>query len=226
MLRSLVLGAGLILVLGVQGALAFTLTPMRTLLTLPSDMGGETILLRNPRKDDLPVVFEVFERKVNEDGSEESIPADDAFVVFPPQAVVPAGKTQAVRIQWVGGALSQSRSFHLYAREMPVNLEGEKKNGITTLFRVGAAINLTSKGFASKAELVHYKPEQDGVIVSIGNLGNEFIYVNELGLKFGGKEIEGKELSEAAGKTLIPPGVIRTFKIPSVQGAPELIVKN
>lgn len=228
MLRNLFgLGIGLLIfTLGAQDTLAFTLTPMRSELTLPADMGGITLRLNNPRKADLPVVFEIFERKVNEDGSEESIPADDAFVVFPPQAVVPAGKTQAVRVQWVGGALSESRSFHLFARELPVNLNGRPQSGVKTVLRVGAAINLTSRGFASKPELVHYRPERDGVLVSIGNLGNEFIYVSELGLKFGSEEIGGADLADAAGRTLIPPGVIRTFKVGSVQGIPELIVKK
>ncbi|WP_237068628.1 fimbrial biogenesis chaperone [Microbulbifer guangxiensis] len=203
-------------------ASAFTLEPTVTVLELPADVGGETLLLRNPRNVDLPVMFEVMERKINEDGSEEATPADDEFVVFPPQAVVRAGKTQAVRIQWVGGDLSQSRSFTLYASELPLSLNGEQKSGVTTVFRMGASIHVTSKGFVSQPKLVRYRPEKDGVVVSIGNDGNEFIYVDMLRLKFGNDEVGGFELANIAGRTLITPGAVRTFKVGGVQGAPKL----
>ena len=212
----------LIFTLSAQSAFAFTLTPMRNVLTLPADMGGQTLRLRNSRKAELPVVFEIFERKVNEDGSEETLPADDNFVIFPPQAVVAAGKTQAVRVQWVGGALSQSRSFVLFARELPLNLNGPEKTGVKTVLRVGATIHVTGRGFKSKPELVNYRPDREGVVVSVANRGNEYLYINDLGLKFGSQEVGGSDLASAAGRTLLPPGVIRTFTVGGVHGTPEL----
>lgn len=224
-LRQLCLGL-LVFSLHVQYALCFTLTPMRSVLTLPADIGGETLRLRNPRKTDLPVIFEIFERKVHEDGSEETVPAEDNFVIFPPQAVVPAGKTQALRVQWVGGALSQSRSFILFARELPLSLNGQEKAGINTILRVGAAIHVTGSGFSSKPELVSYRPANEGVVVSVANRGNEYLYINELGLKFENREVGGSDLGSAAGRTLLPPGVIRTFTIGGVRGTPELKFKK
>ncbi|WP_295802089.1 fimbria/pilus periplasmic chaperone [uncultured Microbulbifer sp.] len=228
MLRNLLslLAGFLLFTFSTQYAFGFTWVPMRTVLTLPADLGGDTLRLRNPRKTDLPVVFEIFERKVNEDGSEETIPADDDFVVFPPQAVVPAGKTQAVRVQWVGGALSQSRSFVLFARELPLNLTGRDQSGVKTVLRVGATIHVTGRGFTSKPELVHYRPDRSGVMVSIANRGNEFIYISDLGLVFGDAEIEGPDLASAAGRTLLPPGVIRTFTVGGVRGTPELKLES
>ncbi|HEY8568324.1 fimbrial biogenesis chaperone [Microbulbifer sp.] len=216
----------LIFTLSAQYTFGFTLTPMRSVLTLPADMGGETLRLHNPRKSDLPVIFEIVERKVNEDGSEETLPADDNFVIFPPQAVVSAGKTQAVRVQWVGGALSQSRSFILFARELPLSLSGQEKTGVKTVLRVGATIHVTGRGFISKPELVSYRPGRDGVVVSVANRGTEYLYINDLGLKFENQEIGGSALANAAGRTLLPPGVIRTFTVGGVHGTPELQFKK
>lgn len=216
----------LFLALSGQSAFSFTLEPTVTILRLPTDIGGETLVLRNPRQVDLPVVFEIFERKINEDGSEETEPADGDFVIFPPQAVVPAGKTQAVRVQWVGGALSESRSFTLYAAELPLNLTGDTVSGVQTILRMGASIHVTNRGFVSKPELIRYRPERDGVVVSISNSGNEFIYIDMLRLKFDREEIGDFDLANAAGRTLITPGATRTFKVDGVQGTPELIYKN
>ncbi|SHF76876.1 Pili and flagellar-assembly chaperone, PapD N-terminal domain [Microbulbifer donghaiensis] len=209
-------------------AFSFTFNPSLTVLRLPTDIGGATLVLKNPRDVDLPVVFEMVERQITEDGAELTEPADNDFVIFPPQAVVPAGKSQAVRIQWVGGMLSQSRSFTLFATEVPVNLNPGSKTGpaIKTVLRIGSSVHVTSRGFAPKPELVGYRPRQDGVVVSIGNSGNEFIYIDKLAMKFGGEKIGGIDLANAARRTLIPPGAIRTFKVNSVQGAPELIFNN
>ncbi|WOX07116.1 fimbrial biogenesis chaperone [Microbulbifer pacificus] len=218
--------APLIFILSAQYALGFTLTPMRSVLTLPTDVGGKTLILNNPRKSDLPVVFEIFERKVNEDGSEEAVPVDESFVIFPPQAVVPARKKQAVRVQWVGGALSQSRSFILFARELPLSLSGQEQSGIKTVLRVGATIHVTGRGFTSKPELVSYHPEKEGVVISVANRGNEYVYINDLGFKFGNQNVGGSDLASAAGRTLLPPGVIRTFTVGGVRGTPELKFKK
>lgn len=213
----------LLFTLFVQSAQAFTLDPTVTVLRLPGDLTGETLILRNPRNVDLPVVFEIFERQINEDGSEVTTPADDNFVIFPPQAVVPAGKTQALRIQWVGGALAESRSFTLYAKELPLSLSGIRESGVQTILRIGASIHVTNEGFVSRPELASYKPVRDGVVVSITNSGNEFIYIDMLRMKFGRNEIGQLDLANAAGRTLITPGATRTFKVGGVQGAPQLI---
>src|SRR6516225_4813795 len=51
-----------------------------------------------------PMPVEVLLKKLEiaEDGRTTESPASDDFLVFPPQAVVPAGATQSFRIQWVG----------------------------------------------------------------------------------------------------------------------------
>ena len=228
MLRTMFgLAAGLLLLaLFAQSALSFTLEPTVTVLRLPADITGQTLVLKNPRNVALPVVFEIFERKINEDGSEVTAPADDDFVIFPPQAVVPAGKAQAVRVQWVGGTLSQSRSFTLYASEQPLNLSGQAQSGVQTILRMGASIHVTNQGFMPTPKLIHYRPEPDGVVVSIQNNGNEFLYIDMLKLKFGRKEVGAFKLANAAGRTLITPGATRTFKVGDVQGVPELVFEQ
>lgn len=216
----------LLLVLCASEALAFSLQPTVTVLRLPADIDGETLILRNPRNVDLPVVFEILERTINEDGSEQTAPADEEFVIFPPQAVVRAGETQAVRIQWVGNALTKSRSFVLFASEQPVDLTGQARSGVQTIFRIGASIHVTKQGFLSNPKLVSYRPERDGIIVSIENSGKEFIYMDMLNIKFGEDEVGGIDLANTAGRTLITPGATRTFKVEGVKGIPKLTLKK
>ena len=114
-------------------AQAFDVNPVVSVIELPGDGAGITLTLRNSRGESLPVSFEIVERSVNEDGTENTRPADDLFVIFPPQAVVAPGKSQAIRVQWIGAPPSTSRSFTLFAAEEAVDLTERKGASVQTV---------------------------------------------------------------------------------------------
>lgn len=204
-------------------ASAFSLDPTVTEIELPSEGGGQTIFLENPREVDIPVVFEIYEREISESGEEHRTAADESFLIFPPQATVGAGQRQAVRIQWVGDPFDQSRSFTLYARELPVELSGEQ-SGLRTLMRMGASVHVTQNSFSASPRLKSSTPVDGGVSVSLYNDGNEYIYIDDLSLQFGDQKVEGVSLAIAAGRTLLLPGATRTFMVPDVAGIPSVSI--
>jgi P pilus assembly chaperone PapD len=195
--------------------------PTINVINLPRDAGGIRIAVRNPRNLQLPVSFEIFERKVNPDGTEEQKPADDLFTIFPAQAVIPPGRTQAVRIQWVGGATDKSRSFTFYSAEVPVNLDGQQ-SGVQRILRIGASVHVAHTNAKPQPILEASAPEADGVKVTVRNDGQRFLYVDSLALTFGDKTVAGTALADMAGRTLIPPGAKREFVVKGVSGQPSL----
>lgn len=202
-------------------ASAMDVQPTINVINLPRDSGGIRIAVRNPRNVQLPVTFEIFERKVNPDGTEEQKPADDLFTIFPAQAAIPPGKTQAVRVQWVGGATDKSRSFTLYSAELPVNLEGAS-SGVQRILRVGASIHVAPANTKPEPVLEASAPDKDGVKVTVRNGGSRFLYIDNLALTFGDKTVAGTALADMAGRTLIPPGAKREFVVRGVSGQPNL----
>lgn len=203
-------------------AAAFDVNPVVSVIELPGDGAGITVTLRNPRQEALPVSLEIVERTVNEDGTETTAPADDLFVIFPPQAVVPAGKSQAIRVQWLGPPPDLSRSFTLFAAEEPVDLSQRKGTSVQTVFRIGASVHVAGRNSASKPVLLASAPDEKGVKVTLGNDGNRYFYVDEVTLSFGDKKISGFELGGYAVRTLVPPGGRRSFVVPEVSGTPKL----
>jgi len=203
-------------------ASAYTLEPIVTVMELPSGSSGETIVVRNPREFPLAVTFEIVERAVHEDGTETHTPAEDLFLIFPPQAVVPAGSTQALRIQWVGPGITASRSFTLYGIEAPVDLAADDGSGIRTILKIGASVHVTQTGLRPSPVLTAASKTKTGMKVSIANEGTRYIYVDDIVLTFGNKTISGQDLGNAAVRTLIPPGSTRTFEVPDVTGTPTL----
>ena len=201
---------------------AFDVVPGVSVIELPANRSGVTITIRNPRATELPVTAEVMERFVEEDGSERHEPADDLFVVFPPQAVIPPGKTQAIRVQWLGEPPAKSRSFHLYASEVPVALEAGDASVLQRVLRVGVSVHVAGAESQPGPVVAASVPGDGNVLVTLANEGERFFYIDSVGLDFGRKHVTGADLAKAAGRTLVPPGARRTFTVEGVTGTPVL----
>lgn len=214
----------LVLLFGCAPLRAFDVNPVVSVIELPGKAAGITVTLRNPRPTDLPVEFEIVERTVAEDGTETTTPADDAFTLFPPQAIVGPGKSQAIRVQWLGPPPATSRSFTLYAAEQAVDLTGVTQTTVQTIFRIGASVHVTGRDARPAPVLVAAAPEGDGVKVTVANEGQRYFYIDDLALAFADKTIAGIDLGNLASRTLVPPGARRSFVVPGVSGTPKMTV--
>lgn len=203
-------------------AAAMDVQPTVNVINLPRDTAGIRIAVNNPRNVALPVTFEIVERKVNLDGTEVQTPADSLFTIFPAQAAIPPGKTQAVRVQWVGGKIDKSRSFTLYSSEVPVDLTQTNGSGVQRILRIGASVHVAHANSTAQPVLESAVPDKDGVKVTVRNDGDRFIYVDSLSLAFPEKTVAGTELADMAARTLIPPGAKRAFAVRGVSGQPTL----
>lgn len=203
---------------------AQSVTPTVSVIELPRNRGGVTLGVFNPRDENLPVVFEIVERAVMEDGSEQRTPADNSFLIFPPQAIIPPNGRQSVRVQWLEQPPSPSRSFTFYAAEQPVALDADQ-SGVTTLFKIGASVHVVQQNADPKPVLRSAQPVAGGYEVTLGNDGDRFYYVNDVGLRFGRKTYAGVELADIAGRTLVPPGRVRTFVVPEETASPRLVLR-
>ena len=70
---------------------AYEVSPMRIFLQPSRGQSSATIAVNNICTDSLPIEVKVLRRLVNPDGSQTFQPADDKFVIFPPQAQIAAG---------------------------------------------------------------------------------------------------------------------------------------
>ncbi|QHL90518.1 fimbria/pilus periplasmic chaperone [Sphingomonas changnyeongensis] len=207
-------------------ALAFDVVPTVTVMELPRDIRGATIVVSNPRTVPLPISVEIVEREVNEDGTEKQTPADELFRIFPAQAIIEPGKRQTIRVIWQGPALQKSRSFTLYAGEVPVDVTSGTASGVQRILRIGASVHVAPGGTTAAPRVAQAVPEGNGVRVTLANDGSRFIYMNDISLAFAGKTIPGPELARIAERTLLTPGSRRSFVIPDVAGTPELRVAD
>lgn len=93
-------------------------------------------------------------------------PADENFLVFPPQGLVGVGGRQVVRVQWVGKPdLDVSEAYYLWVKQLPVATTPETTEGagavqVTVLYTMKSLIVVAPNGAQPNVSVVSVKPAQ------------------------------------------------------------------
>lgn len=118
--------AGLV---AVSSAEAMRVSPMVAELTTTGAGSTARIEVGNIGNAALPFETVITEVDMTGDVITEK-PADEEFLVFPPQGLVPTNGRQVVRVQWVGAPdLDASRAFYLSVRQLPVEVTPSGEGG-------------------------------------------------------------------------------------------------
>ncbi|ABI78322.1 putative fimbrial assembly protein [Hyphomonas neptunium ATCC 15444] len=196
------LGALFLVSLALAGeALAFRLSPMRYILAPAGTDAEITLRLENTYPVDLPIEVEVFRRTITEDGKEVREPADDDFLVFPPQSLVPAGQEQAFRVRYVGPpSLDVMESYVVMFRQLPIRNRAEGNSGIDVMMALGTAAYVSPPGATANLSLgVEALPDNpDQIDIWVTNSGNAYGYVDQFHIRL---------QTEEGASAVIPPSV-------------------
>lgn len=145
--KSLMLAlAAATLVAGANPAEAARVTPMTVEMT-PAGRGSTArIEVTNSEDRNLPVELRMYRGEVSEAGELTLTPADDKFVVFPPQVVIAPNAQQVFRIQYLPGeALTRSEIYYAAVSQIPVELDSTVSR-IQVVMRFNVLINVVPDG--------------------------------------------------------------------------------
>ena len=179
------------------------------------------IRVSNPSDVVQSVEVYIHERQIDGKGAQTRIPADDDFIVFPPQAAIKAGSTQVFRIQPISPDLSKSRSYFVTMRQVPVDYDPADGDAarLRVVFAFDAAVHVIPDG--AESEVVardarmgttsirrstgEYRLDEDtgeqievmedvtipAAVVTVENLGNKFEYAQNLDFDLSGTAPDG-----------------------------------
>lgn len=172
--ENFVLGGLSIMNIGgaLAGLLAAAMVVSAPSVRAQSSVGVEPLLLevapnqaasmRMRNSSDKPVTVEVavFERLIDENGVQTRRPADDDFLILPPQAVVPGKSLQVFRLQSVTPPESKSRSYFVSIRQVPVQLPALEGGGarVQLLFAFDSAVHVVPRNTKAEPVFVSAKP--------------------------------------------------------------------
>jgi len=208
-----------IIFLDISAAHAFRVTPMIADLRPSGGDATTTVRIENTGPKDLPIEVIVERRVIKEDGSETRAPADDDFLVFPPQAVIPPGKTQALRIQYIGDPnIQNSRGYLVTVAQVPVSFE-EEQSGIQFAFQFGVSINVVPEQAQPDVQIMSYTPAEGGISLLLKNEGTAYTRLSYGKWTFTAPSgqthvLEGEALKEAIQQPLIQPQTTRNIILP------------
>lgn len=202
------------------------------------------IEVQNINPGNLPFETRIYQMIVNEDGAISETPADDRFIVFPPQGVLSAGGRQIVRLQWVGAPdVPASEAYYVSVNQLPVELEPGPEDAaaaqVQILYHMRALAVVAPPGAKPNVEVAQARsvmlqlPPKEGeaealppvnvVEVTLRNTGRRHAMMSYFNWQLEGTDPEGKwlrvdvsadELNRAVGSGYVPALGQRTFYLP------------
>lgn len=157
--------AAAVVVVAAGAAWAMRVSPMVSELTTTGAGSAARIEVGNVGSAALPFETRITRMDVDADGNIVETDADEDFLVFPPQGVVPVRGRQVVRVQWVGdSSIDTSRAYYLWVRQLPVATDPDAtpEDGgavkVTVLYTMKSLIVVAPPGAEPKVEVVSVKP--------------------------------------------------------------------
>jgi fimbrial chaperone protein len=202
----------------VPAAHAARVTPMSIELEPQGTRSTSRIEVVNNEDRQLPMEVRMYRGVIAENGELTLEPADDKFMVFPPQTLIaPQGK-QVFRIQYLpDGPMTQSEVFYAGVSQIPVQLPAEESR-IQVVMRFNVLVNVVPDGttpdpvvakvtpVSREVELGpdEKKPEEkdvrktrveNGLEVRIENKGTRYFPAGRSGWALSGTDSSGKAYS-------------------------------
>lgn len=171
-------------------------------------------------------------------------PADEQFLVFPPQSLIEANSQQVFRIQYVGEeALDVSQIYYLAIRQVPVAFD-EGQNQVQVVVNYNVLVNVVPDGtrpqpavrqaqYIERPKQAEGSADSDapaavsaterGLLVDLGNDGSRYFFAGRADWTINAQtaagepyelKLAGREVSQYTGVGVIGPGKTRQFFIP------------
>ena len=229
----------------ITAAFAMRVSPMVVEMSSRGSDAVSRIEVQNVNPSNLAFETRIYRMTFDDTGKIVETPADDMFLVFPPQGVLPPGGRQVVRLQWVGAAEPPtSEAFYVSFNQLPVALEPAKTDTVAAqvqvVYHLKALVVVAPPGAKPNVEAVAVRPitfQPDpsqagtqlppgpGVEITLKNTGRRHAMMSAFGWRLEGTGTDGKplridisteELNRAVGTGYVPALGERTFRIPVV----------
>lgn len=224
-----------------QPAHAARVTPM--VAEMEPSGTGSTIRIQVTNDEDRQVPFEITMHRgmISETGEVILEPADDRFVVFPPQTVLEPRSQQVFRIQHIPDPdITQSEVYYASISQLPVALAPDDSR-IQMLMRFNVLINVVPSNTSASPTVEWVRATQravpvpegqedaappaplDGIEVRISNSGTRYFGAGQTNWTISGTAEDGSsfsqrfsdsEVRETTGLGIVEPGKARIFFIP------------
>ncbi|MBQ4837957.1 fimbrial biogenesis chaperone [Pseudoalteromonas luteoviolacea] len=189
-------------------AMAYQVQPMIVDLAAHGNKSLVTYRLQNPSENTLPIEIEVYKRTFDENQQEILVPAEDDFIVLPPQVEVKAKSYQVFRAKYLGSPeLKETHSYRIVFKQLPLPDEDDK-SGVKMVFNFATLVFVSPDGIKAQQQSEIRCEKTDDCKLTIANKGNRVLDLSHFDYHFhqGETVISWAQLQSITSGRFIMPG--------------------
>lgn len=198
--------------------------PMRFELQPSGNEAQTSLKVTNTRS--FPITIEAIPSVLTVDvnGEETLAPAEDDFLIFPPQTVIEPGKTQIIRVRYIGGeTLDTSRAYRIGINQLPVDMREDAATGVSVTVNFATLVNVVPNGTKSDLSVSELAATEDGRWrMLVTNNGTRYARMPDVDIRFAqGDRVSDFNSGATQGwfsKNLVLPGEQLYVTIPAQEG--------
>ena len=144
-------------------AQAMRVSPMVAEMTTGGTAAVARIQVQNLNPGLLSFETRITRIEFDDQGNIKEYPADEDFLVFPPQGQLGPSARQVIRLQWVGPAdMPASRGYYLSVNQLPIQMSADSGGtpgaNVQVVYHMKALITVAPPKAEPKVEAVSVKP--------------------------------------------------------------------
>jgi fimbrial chaperone protein len=224
LVRNILVSVGLLLgTMLAPSAHAMSVSPIHVEMTSVGSAGRAQITVSNESANALPVETGIGRLILTEDGTNKSTAANDEFLIFPPQAIIPPGGAQVFRVQWVGDPqIKESQSYMMTVSQVPIKLPANQ-SAVQVVMSFGVMINVAPPQGRSDLQVAGAGTAIDKTgkrhpTVTIANNSHVHGLLQDSVLRVSAgtwsKTYQPNDIAQRVGIGLVQPGKRRKFVLP------------
>ncbi len=217
---------------------AARVTPMIVELEPTGGRSVARIELSNPGQNDFPVEVQMYRGAITEEGELQLTPADEEFLLFPAQIVIPSASQQVFRVQYIGEPeLAKSEVFYMKIKQIPLPIPANQSK-VQVVVNFNVLINVVPDGVSPEPFVESIQSAEregvPGIEVRVSNQGTRFFLAGTLPWEISGVTQSGEtfeerrtpdEMASAIGVGVVAPDRARIFFVPLEQPLVEESIK-
>ncbi len=225
-LSLLMSGLFVLTIISLPSAYAQRVQPMVFELEPVGSNSATSMRIENTKSVPMTLEFVVSKILLDEYGNETNLEADDDFLIFPPQALIKPGKTQIVKVKYVGEPdLEKSIAYRVSVKQLPVTLKDSNSTGVAMLVNFNTLANVVPVSSSARLSVTNLEEADDGKwALTIENSGSRFARLSKTqwtlsdsssGIQ---KTLKTADTAALTEKNLVLPGAKLTQLVEPVEG--------
>jgi fimbrial chaperone protein len=226
--KLLIVWGAMMLVLAPASAEAARVSPMIVEISPLGRGSVARVELTNPGQSTFPVEVQMFRGVISEAGELELIPADEQFLLFPTQVVVPPQSQQVFRVQYIGEPeLAASEIYYMQIRQIPVSVVPDQSQ-VQVVVNFNVLVNVIPDGARPEPFVESIRPvmreDTSGIEVRLTNRGTRYFTAGTSPWRVSGTATDGtpldlrlppEDVARLIGVGVVAPGRTRVFFFPT-----------